>query len=95
MYLGSHGTQHIWLGNNTKSTQILEVETSLQFLKRVGAPIKNWIMCYPFGSYNMDTLDILKSRNCSIGLTTKVGLADLDRSKLLELNRFDTNDFLK
>jgi len=94
MYLGSHGTQHIWLGKNTKLIQISEVESSLQFLKKIGAPIKNWIMCYPFGSYNIETLDILKSRNCSVGLTTKVGLADLDRSKLLELSRFDANDFL-
>ena len=93
MYVGSHGSQHIHLGKESKENQNLDIELSLQFLKKIGTPVKNWIMCYPSGSYNMDTLDILKSKNCLIGLTTKVGYADLDRSKMLELSRFDTNDF--
>lgn len=93
MYVGCHGAQHIHLGKESKSDQNLDIGLSLQFLKRIGTSIKNWIMCYPSGSYNADTLDILKSNNCLIGLTTKVGYADLDRSKMLELNRFDTNDF--
>ena len=93
MYVGCHGRRHIWLGKENKSEQILEIGSSLEFLKKVGSPIKDWIMCYPFGSYNEDTLSILKSKECLVGLTTKVGLANLDRSKMLELNRFDTNDF--
>ena len=93
MYVGCHGSQHIHLGKESKENQNLDIELSLQFLKKIGTPVKNWIMCYPCGSYNMDTLDTLKSKNCLIGLTTKVGYADLDRSKMLELSRFDTNDF--
>jgi hypothetical protein len=93
MYVGSHGCRHIWLGQEKKSVQSEDIKASLDFLKKVGARTENWIMCYPYGSYNTDTLDILKSKNCLIGLTTKVGYADLDRSKMLELSRFDTNDF--
>ena len=50
-------------------------------------------MCYPYGSYNNYTLRILKKKKCSIGLTTKVGVANLSESKMLELNRYDTNQF--
>ena len=41
-------------------------------------------MCYPFGGYNKDTLNILKLKKCQIALTTNPGIAQLDRSKLLE-----------
>jgi hypothetical protein len=50
-------------------------------------------MCYPYGSYNNETLRILKKKKCSIGLTTKTGITNLSKSKLLELNRHDTNHF--
>ena len=93
MYVGGHGCEHIFLGKSKKSEQIKEIDSCLNFLKKVGARTKNWIMCYPQGSYNKETLKILKAQNCLIGLTTKVGMADLDRSNLLELNRYDTNNF--
>jgi hypothetical protein len=65
------------------------------FFKRSTSSYKNYIVnLYIKKNFNKNSKDILKSRNCSIGLTTKVGLADLDRSKLLELSRFDANDFL-
>ena len=50
-------------------------------------------MCYPYGAYNDDTLSILRKKKCVIGLTSKVGHGLLKRHKLLELSRFDTNDF--
>lgn len=93
MYVGSHGCEHIWLDKVSKHKQQKEIKASLNFLKKVGAPIENWIMCYPYGGYNNETLNILKDYKCSIGLTTKVGHAKLSQSNMLELNRFDTNDF--
>ncbi|QWD34039.1 polysaccharide deacetylase family protein [Polynucleobacter paneuropaeus] len=93
MYVGSHGAQHIWLDKESKIAQLSEIDSSLQFLQKVGAPIKNWIMCYPYGAYNEDTISILREKECAIGLTTKVGIAEVDPSKMLELKRFDTNDF--
>ena len=47
-------------------------------------------MCYPFGSYNTETLELVARAGCAAGVTTKVGQARL--SSLLELDRFDTND---
>ena len=93
MYIGNHGQRHVWLDKESKVSQEIEIESSLQFLKKVGAPTKDWIMCYPFGGYNNDTLSILKLNNCRIGLTTKPGIAKLNRSNMLELSRLDTNDF--
>ncbi len=93
MYVGSHGCRHIWLGKEKKSEQIKDIKLSLDFLKKVGASTKNWIMCYPYGSYNNDTLNILRKKKCLIGLTTKVGTINLNQSKILELNRYDTNHF--
>jgi peptidoglycan/xylan/chitin deacetylase (PgdA/CDA1 family) len=95
MYVGSHGHKHIWLGKARKSEQIKDIKLSLKFLKRVGARTYNWIMCYPYGSHNNDTLKVLKDKNCLIGLTTKAGMSNLKQSKLLDLNRYDTNHFLQ
>jgi hypothetical protein len=48
-------------------------------------------MCYPFGSYDATTLDLLRQRGCALGLTTRVDLAS-DLARPLELPRLDTND---
>ena len=95
MYVGSHGYNHVWLGKEKMTEQLKDIKMSLKFLKNVGANPNEWIMCYPYGSYNKDTLKILKHNNCSIGLTTKVGLANVDKYKILELSRLDTNDFIQ
>lgn len=93
MYVGSHGYQHVWLDKETKASQLAEIDLSLNFLTDIGASTKDWIMCYPYGGYNTDTLDILKTRSCCIGLTTKLGPSELRKDALLQLSRFDTNDF--
>ena len=93
MYVGSHGCKHTWLSTGTFEEQKNEIEVSLGFLEAVGARSDNWIMCYPYGDYNQDTLAILRSKKCAIGLTTNVGVAELNTPRLLELSRFDTNDF--
>ena len=93
MYVGSHGYRHLWLSNESKHSQESEVSLSLEFLNQIGAPTENWIMCYPYGAYNHHTLNILAEKKCCVGLTTKIGLAELNGDKLLELSRFDTNDF--
>ena len=93
MYVGSHGCMHYWLDRINENEQRIEISKSLQFLEEVKAPTKNWIMCYPYGSYNRDTLGILKDRKCAVGLTTKVGIAKISQVYELELPRYDTNDF--
>ena len=93
MYVGGHGYNHLWMSKENRKNQEKEINLSLEFLKNVGASIKEWIMCYTHGDYNSETLDVLKKKNCSIGLTSKPGLNQLNRNNLFELLRFDTNYF--
>ncbi|PTN02944.1 polysaccharide deacetylase [Rhodovulum imhoffii] len=94
MAFGSHGASHYWLNRIPRAVQETEIDTSLDFLREIGAPIEDhWVMCYPFGGWNEELLDVLRSRKCTLGLTTEVATADLSRNDPLLLPRFDTNDF--
>lgn len=95
MYIGSHGYDHFWLNTLSPQQQEKEIDESLMFLTSVGADVRRWIMCYPYGAHNESLLSVLKSRNCLIGLTTKVGLACLGEHNPLILPRLDTNDLPK
>lgn len=95
MYVGSHGYRHLWLSQETRQTQLEEIQKSLAFLESVGASIDDWVMCYPYGKYNSDTLEILNGVGCLVGLTTRVGIADLRHHSHLEFPRLDTNDLPK
>ena len=95
MYIGSHGYNHFWLNSLTPDQQEKEIDLSLDFLRRVGAPTHDWVMCYPYGGYNDSLLKILKQKKCALGLSTNVGIADLSRHNALTLERLDTNDIPK
>jgi peptidoglycan/xylan/chitin deacetylase (PgdA/CDA1 family) len=91
MEIGGHGYAHMWFEALSRSEQECEISRTVDFLGRVqGREPSNWVMCYPFGSYNTVTIELLRKAGCALGLTTTVGLADL--STPLELNRLDTND---
>ncbi len=92
MYIGNHGYMHEWLDRLTAEQQIDEVDRSLRFLEDLGAPTDRWVMCYPYGAYNGTLLEILASRGCTAGLTTKVGVARIGEDTALALPRLDTND---
>jgi peptidoglycan/xylan/chitin deacetylase (PgdA/CDA1 family) len=92
MYIGSHGARHYWLDRLDPGSQKKEIDESLEFLHALGAPTDEWVMCYPYGAYNDALLPLLRDRGCSIGLTTKVGVAQLDTDNPLALPRLDTND---
>ena len=94
MYVGSHGFDHYWLDSISVEQQRNEIEMSLQFLEELGSNPNRWIMCYPYGAYDETLLSILAELKCSAGLTTKVGIADLNLNPLL-LSRLDTNDLPK
>ena len=91
MEIGGHGYNHVWLGKEPFETQSDEISRTVAFLTTIfGHQPTGWVMCYPYGSYNADTLKLVSSVGCTVGLTTMVGLADLGRP--LELQRLDTND---
>lgn len=92
MEVGGHGADHVWLDSLPRAEQAHEIERTVAFLARVyDRPPAGWAMCYPFGSYNADTLDVLPGAGCSLGLTTRVELVP-DLKTPLELGRLDTND---
>lgn len=94
MYVGSHGNKHQWLASLSADEQAKEIDSSLDFLKKVGMDTNQWMICFPYGSYNQDTLRLLKEKNCKIGLTTQVGVMSLADNPL-EMPRLDTNDLAK
>jgi len=93
MYVGGHSHSHVWLDREFYDSQLLEVNQSLDFLVQVGAASKDWIMAYPYGAYNNNSLDILAQRDCAVAVTTEVRTANLLRDNPLTLPRFDANDF--
>ena len=93
MYIGSHGSMHYWLDKSSEEKQKEDIVESLSFLESVSMPTKDWIMCYPYGAYNNYTLSLIKELGASIGITTKVKIADLSTDNPFTLPRLDTNDF--
>jgi peptidoglycan/xylan/chitin deacetylase (PgdA/CDA1 family) len=91
MEIGGHGYNHRWLGKLSSNEQADEIQRTVNLLGSVaGRAPADWVMCYPFGSYNSETLQLVAGKGCACGVTTKVGLANI--SSPLELARFDTND---
>lgn len=94
MHFGAHGYYHHWLNYISQKEQEIEIKKSLLFLKKIKKNSNSLSICYPYGSYNKDTLKILKKYNFEIGFTSAPGKIDLLKSKnKLALPRFDTNDF--
>jgi len=93
MYVGSHGSMHYWLDKITAEEQEKDIKQSLKFLDSVGASTKDWVMCYPYGAYNDDTIELLKSFEAALGITTEFRVASLTSDNPFKLPRLDTNDF--
>jgi peptidoglycan/xylan/chitin deacetylase (PgdA/CDA1 family) len=95
MTFGPHGNSHLWLSTLSKEEIYQEVDLSLEFLVSLGQDVSNWIMCYPYGDWSQDVLDVCKERNCTFGITTEVRVADVKNDNPLILPRLDTNDIPK
>ena len=95
MHIGLHGFSHIWLGKASIELQLSEIQKSFNYLKSNRLINNLWSMCYPYGSYNSDTLKILAEMGCSLAFTTNVNHYNVNNHHYLEIPRFDTNDFPK
>ena len=94
MYFGSHGYDHEWWENLTKKNQEKELLKSIQFLKKIGINKNRLSVCFPYGSYNKETLGLLKKYSFKFGLTTLQDTVNLFNLKNpLTLPRYDTNYF--
>lgn len=92
MFIGIHGYDHYWLGNLPVEKMEEDISMALgtldEFIDR-----KQWVMNFPYGNYNKDVLEYIRSQGAKIGLTTQVRVADLDKDDALTLPRLDCNDF--
>lgn len=89
MMIGGHGYRHIWLGKSDVDTQRDEFDRTVSFLKEVsGRYPEDWVMCYPYGSFNETTLSLMKEYKSVVGLTTLSGKHE--SAYHLEAPRVDT-----
>lgn len=92
MFIGIHGYDHYWLGNLESGKMRQDISSALdaldEFIDR-----KHWVMNYPYGNYNKEVLEYIKSQGACVGLTTEVEIAEIGKDSALELPRLDCNDF--
>ncbi len=94
MHIGAHGYNHFWFEKLDKSHQEFEVKKSINFLHEIGVNLDYMTMCYPYGSYNNITLDLLGKYNFQCAFNTIPTVANLETLKKFEIPRLDTNDLL-
>ena len=92
MFIGIHGYDHYWLGNLPKDKMkqdiLMALDTLDEFIDR-----KQWVMNYPYGSYNQEVISYIRQQGACIGLTTDARVAELGKDSAFELPRLDCNDF--
>jgi peptidoglycan/xylan/chitin deacetylase (PgdA/CDA1 family) len=94
MAFGSQGHTHQWLNTLSRNSQREDIESSLEFLRGVGVGSSGWFMCYPFGGYNAETLEIMSELNCRVAVTTNMGSVERGGGQMYELPRRDTIEFV-
>lgn len=92
MYFGIHGYEHYWLEKLSQLEMEKDISKSLDFFSEI-IDRNNWIMCYPYGSYNNIVKKYIACNGCKLGFTTEVKIANIENDDILTLPRLDTNDF--
>lgn len=92
MYIGLHGYDHYWLGNLNNEQMKIDIDKSLDVMKPF-VDSQSWVMNYPYGSYNQNVIDYIKSKGCVLALSTSVSKAIITEDNRYILQRFDCNDF--
>ncbi len=94
MGFGSHGDNHLWWQYLDYKNQFKEIKNSVQFFKKNNIYDSNFSVCFPYGSFNSQTIKILKDFEIKFALTTQLG--SLNKKNINQkyfLPRYDTNDF--
>lgn len=92
MIFGNHCHDHLWLEKESEKNQQYQINQGLNFLKSIGMKLNNWIMCYPYGSYNKSTIKILKNKHCFLGLTSVNRAYNCNIDSSFEIPRIDCNN---
>ncbi len=91
MYIGLHGYDHYHNGKLETDHMIKDMNKALEAMSDFVDPT-NWVMNYPYGSYNDDVIDYISKHGCKAGLTVNPGIADITKDNRFTLSRLDTND---
>lgn len=93
MHFGSHGKSHFWFDSLEYDQQQYEITESVEFLDSIYKDNYLLTMCYPYGNYNSNTLNLLKKHDFKLGFTTITKQYESGKDSLLTIPRFDTNDY--
>ena len=104
MEIGSHGHSHEWLSEMTANQQRSDLVKSFSILKSELSGHDVESVCYPFGSYDFQTLEILKENNIKTAVVHKsqqfaevtqdgTNMLELDRIDIMFFDRFMRGDF--
>ena len=94
-HIGNHGYNHYWWNSLNKEEMIEEIELSTKFLKKIGVDMNNWTACYPYGSFDDQSIQILEKKGCKLALTTEVAIASTNQDMRFVMPRIDTNHLPK
>jgi peptidoglycan/xylan/chitin deacetylase (PgdA/CDA1 family) len=92
MHIGSHGVTHRWFTELTADELKNELDASWDFLESVGEEKGQRVICYPYGGYNPEVIDIARNRNYAFGVTVESRIAMPGQDDPMLLPRLDTND---
>jgi Polysaccharide deacetylase len=97
MEVGGHGDVHERIGLLSTERQCEELSATRQFLHSIDSGItRDWIMCFPFGNFSAESLEIAAQFGCAAALSVNVDLVHLpiprDDIRAPVLDRLDTND---
>lgn len=90
--IGMHSFTHPRFSNINYNKQKKEITENIKYLKKKKIFRENLSFCYPYGSFNSDTIKILKKNDINFALTTKKGRIFNNVDKL-KIPRIDTTDF--
>ncbi len=94
-HIGNHGYNHYWWNSLNKEEMSQELDLSINFLEKLGVDMNNWTACYPYGSYDAQSIKMLEERGCKLGLTSEVNIATTNKNTRFIMPRLDTNDMPK
>ena len=92
MFFGAHGYHHYHLGEAGHDEMKEDIIKGLQVIDSC-IDRDSWVMNYPYGSYNDDVLQVIRSLGAKLAITTKVGVNDTKKDDAFHICRLNTNDF--
>lgn len=92
MYIGAHGYHHYHLGEAPYEEMRKDIIKGLDVISDY-IDRDSWVMNYPYGSYNGDVEQVVRSLGAKLAITTKVGINDTEKDDAFNICRLNTNDF--